>query len=131
MRYLNPLLLQAYKGIDFRPWLRGSLAGVTPVDARNVFSFRDLFRRGVFTNVALHARLERKHDDSQRDVKTELRRAGFNKELIVANVRRLEKLVQLKLAEVCEDRAIALGGLVDVADGLATEAVRARGRALA
>jgi hypothetical protein len=94
MLYLNPLLLQAYKGIDFRPWLRGSLAGVTPVDARNVFSFRDLFRRGVFTNVALHARLERKHDDSQRDVKTELRRAGFKKELIVANVRRLEKLVR-------------------------------------
>ncbi|HVR13599.1 MAG TPA: hypothetical protein VMS41_07450, partial [Gaiellaceae bacterium] len=56
MLYLNPLLLQAYKGIDFRPWLRGSLAGVTPVDARNVFSFRDLFRRGVLTNVALHAR---------------------------------------------------------------------------
>ncbi len=94
MLYLNPLLLQAYKGVDFRPWLRGSLAGVTPVDARRVFSFRDLFRRGVLTNVALHARLERKHDDSQRDVKTELRRAGFKKELIVANVRRLEKLVR-------------------------------------
>jgi hypothetical protein len=93
MLYLNPLLLEAYKGVDFRPWLRGSLAGVTPVDARRVFSFRDLFRRGVLTNVALHARLERKHDDSQRDVKTELRRAGFKKELIVANVRRLEKLV--------------------------------------
>ena len=27
MLYLNPLLLQAYKGIDFRPWLRGSLEG--------------------------------------------------------------------------------------------------------
>ena len=94
MLYLNPLLLQAYKGVDFRPWLRGSLAGVTPVDARHVFSFRDLFRRGVFTNVALHARLERKHDDSERDVKAELRRAGFKKELIVANVRRLEKLVR-------------------------------------
>ena len=57
-------------------------------------SFRDLFRRGVLTNVALHARLERKHDDSERDVKTELRRAGFKKELIVANVKRLEKLVR-------------------------------------
>ncbi len=94
MLYLNPLLLQAYKGVDFRPWLRGSLDGITPVDARRVFSFRDVFRRGVLTNVALHARLERKHDDSQRDVKTELRRAGFKKELIVANVRRLEKLVR-------------------------------------
>ncbi len=92
--YLNPLLLQAYKGIDFRPWLRGSLDGITPADLRRALSFRDLFRRGVLTNVALHARLERKHEGSERDVKTELRRAGFRKELIVANVRRLEKVVR-------------------------------------
>jgi len=94
MLFLNPLLLQAYRGIDFRPWLRGSLAGITPVEARHVLSSRDLVRRGVLTNVALHARLERKHDESSRDVKTELKRAGFKKELIVANVRRLEKLVR-------------------------------------
>ena len=94
MLFLNPLLLQAYRGIDFRPWLRGSLAGITPVEAGHVLSSRDLFRRGVLTNVALHARLERKHDESSRDVKTELKRAGFKKELIVANVRRLEKLVR-------------------------------------
>ena len=94
MLFLNPLLLQAYKGIDFRPWLRGSLAGITPAEARQVLGGRDVLRRGVLTNVALHARLERKHDESSRDVKTELKRAGFKKELIVANVRRLEKLVR-------------------------------------
>jgi SAM-dependent methyltransferase len=94
MLFLNPLLLQAHKGVDFRPWLRGSLAGITPVEARRLLSFRDLFRPGVMTNVALHARLERKHEGSDRDVKTELRRAGFRKELIAANVRRLEKLVR-------------------------------------
>jgi hypothetical protein len=94
MLYLNPLLLQAYKGIDFRPWLRGSLAGIAPTELRRVLSSRDLFRRGVLTNVALHARLERKQEGSQRDVKTELKQAGFRKELIVANVRRLEKLVR-------------------------------------
>jgi precorrin-6B methylase 2 len=94
MLYLNPLLLQAYKGVDFRPWLRGSLGGITPVEARNVLGGRDVFRRGVLTNVALHARLERKHHESSKDVKTELKRAGFKKELIVANVRRLEKLVR-------------------------------------
>jgi hypothetical protein len=94
MLFLNPLLLQAYKDVDFRPWLRGSLEGITPADARSVLSFGDLFRRGVLTNVSLHARLERKHADSSRDVKTELKQAGFRKELIVANVRRLEKLVR-------------------------------------
>ena len=82
--FLNPLLLQAYKGIPYRPWLRGSLDGISPTDLRRVFSFRDLFRRGVLTHVALHARLERKHAESQRDVKGELKRAGFKKELVVA-----------------------------------------------
>jgi hypothetical protein len=93
MLFLNPLLLQSYKGVDFRPWLRGSLEGITPVETRRLLSVRDLFRSGVLTNVSLHARLERKHADSSRDVKTELKEAGFRKELIVANVRRLEKLV--------------------------------------
>ena len=59
--FLYPLLLQAYKGIPFRPWLRGSLDGISPTDCARVFSFRDLFRRGVPSHVALHARLERKH----------------------------------------------------------------------
>ncbi len=94
MLFLNPLLLQAYKGVDFRPLLRGSLAGITPAEARRFFSFRDLFRRGVMTNVALHARLERKHETTRarREDRVEARR--LQKELIVANVRRLEKLVR-------------------------------------
>lgn len=94
MLFLNPLLLQAYKGIPFQPWLRGSLAGISPTDARRALTGRDLLRRGVLTNVALHARLERRHAASERDVRRDLERAGFRKELIVANVKRLEKLVR-------------------------------------
>ena len=56
-------------------------------------SFRDLFRRGVPSHVALHARLERKNQETARDVKQELRKAGFKKEYIAANVRGLKKLV--------------------------------------
>jgi SAM-dependent methyltransferase len=94
MLFLNPLLLQAYKGVPFGPWLRGSLAGISPGEVRGLMSARDLFRRGVLPHVVLHARLERKHAESGRDVKGELRKAGFRKELIAANVRRLEKLVR-------------------------------------
>jgi SAM-dependent methyltransferase len=94
MLFLNPLLLQAYKGVPFGPWLRGSLAGISPTEARRLMSARDLFRRGVLPHVVLHARLERRHAESARDVKGELRKAGFRKELIAANVRRLEKLVR-------------------------------------
>jgi SAM-dependent methyltransferase len=93
MLFLNPLLLQAYRNIPYRPWLRGSLAGISPSEAAAALSFRDRFRPGVLTNVILHARLERKHAATTRDVRADLRKVGFRKELIVANVRRLRKLV--------------------------------------
>ena len=94
MLFLYPLLLQAYKGVPFQPWLRGSLEGITPQQLRSMMSLRDLLRRGVFTHVYLHARLERGRGETAREVKRELRAAGFKKELIVANVRRLAKLIR-------------------------------------
>jgi hypothetical protein len=94
MLFLYPLLLQAYKDVPFQPWLRGRLDGIEPQELRNLLSWRDLLRPGTLTHVALLARLERRHADSERDVKRELRQAGFKKELIVANVKRLEKLVR-------------------------------------
>ncbi len=90
--FLYPLMLEAYAGLEFQPWLRGSLEGIEPSEARAVLRGRNAFRRGVFTNVSLHARLERREGD--RDTRTELKRAGFRKELIEANVARLAKLVK-------------------------------------
>jgi SAM-dependent methyltransferase len=93
MLFLYPLLLQAWKDVPFQPWLRGSIDGITPQECRNVLSLRDLVRRGALTDVVLHSRLERRYADTTSDVKGELKRAGFRKELIVANVGRLERLV--------------------------------------
>ena len=89
---LYPLLLQAYKGVPFQPWLRGSLEGIEPAEMRALIGFRDRFRRGVLTNVVLHARLEDRYAD--REVKGDLKKAGFHAELIRANARKLRKLVQ-------------------------------------
>jgi len=94
MLFLYPLLLQAYKGMPFQPWLRGRIEGVSPGECRRLLSGRDLFRRGVATHVALHSRLERRYANTSRDLKRELGSAGFKKELILANVRRLERLVR-------------------------------------
>jgi hypothetical protein len=88
---LYPLMLQAYKGIAFQPWLRGSLEGIEPAEMRRLLSFRDRFRRGAFTHVFLHTRLESRYAD--KEMKSELRRAGFHAELIRANARKLHKLV--------------------------------------
>lgn len=92
--FLYPLMLQAYKGVAFQPWLRGSLEGIPPQEMRGLLSFRDRFRRGVFTHVLLHSRLERRHGDRGGEVRGELRAAGFRKELIEANARKLRRLVQ-------------------------------------
>ena len=94
MLFLYPLLLQAWKDVPFQPRLRGSIEGITPAECRNLLSMRDVFRRGALTDVFLHARLERRYASSERDLKTELRSAGFRKELIVANVGRLERFVR-------------------------------------
>jgi hypothetical protein len=89
---LYPLLLQAYKGVPFQPWLRGSLEGIEPAQMRALLGFRDRFRRGVLTNVVLHAKLEGRYAD--REVKQDLKKAGFSAELIRANARKLRKLVE-------------------------------------
>jgi len=94
MLFLYPLMFQAFKGIPFQPWLRGAIDGITPAQARAVMSLRDALRRGVLTNVHLHSRLERRYAAVEgRTAKAEIRSAGFNTELILANVRRQRKLV--------------------------------------
>jgi SAM-dependent methyltransferase len=94
MLSLYPLLLQAFRKVPFQPWLRGSLEGITPEECRRLLSVRDRLRRGVLGHVVLHSRLERRYADRRRDVKGELRAAGFHKGLIEANARGLEKLVR-------------------------------------
>ena len=89
---LYPLLLQAYKNVPFQPWLRGSLEGIEPAQMRALMGFRDRFRRGILTNVVLHARLEARYAD--REVKGDLKKAGFHAELIRVNARKLRKLVE-------------------------------------
>jgi hypothetical protein len=97
MQFLYPLMLQAYKGMPFQPWLRGSIEGITPTQARALMSFRDRFRKGAFTHVFLHARLDQSYAQRGRtggDVKKELKSAGFGKELLRANIKKVRKAVE-------------------------------------
>ena len=92
MLFLYPLMLQAYKGMPYHALLRGSLDGITPGEARGAAVRAP--RAGVLTHVVLHARLEARYADAGgREVKRELKRAGFGKALLDANLRKLEKLV--------------------------------------
>ena len=93
MLFLYPLLLQAYRGLPFQPWLRGSLDGIEPVACRRMLRLRDFLRRGVASHVLLHARLEGRNGDRGGSMRRELEAAGFNVQLIRANVQRLRRLV--------------------------------------
>jgi ribosomal protein L11 methylase PrmA len=90
MLFLYPLMLQAYRGVPYHAWLRGSIDGIAPADARALLPKH---RRGVLTHAVLHARLEARYGDA-REIKRDLKRAGFRKELLDANLRKLEKLVR-------------------------------------
>jgi SAM-dependent methyltransferase len=93
MLYLFPLLLQATTGASFQSRLRGSIDGIEPGEMRALMSFRDRFRRGFATNVFLHAQLDRRDVGEPAGIKSQLRRPGVGKQMILANVRRMRKLV--------------------------------------
>jgi hypothetical protein len=91
MLFLYPLMLQANEGIDYHPLLRGSLDGIPPTQAAAMLSG---LRGGVLKHVKLHAKLEQRYDSSsQKEVRKDLKDAGFNPELIKANVKGLAKLI--------------------------------------
>jgi SAM-dependent methyltransferase len=91
--FLYPLMLQAYKNLAFQPLLKGAIDGITPEAAEAMFSFRDRFRGGVFTHAYLQAKLQVRYSGQQKSVSKDLKSAGFNQELIKANIRRLLRLV--------------------------------------
>ncbi|HSR52807.1 MAG TPA: class I SAM-dependent methyltransferase [Acidobacteriota bacterium] len=91
--FLNPLLLEAYKNVDFRPWLRGSIEGITPGECNALMSLRDRFRRGVFSHVYLQSKLESRFGNTPQSVKGQIKQAGFSQAMIERNVRNLEKLI--------------------------------------
>jgi SAM-dependent methyltransferase len=93
MLYLYPLLLQAVKGVSFQPWLRGSIDGITPPQMRGLTSFRDRFRRGFAINIFLQARLEQREAGAGAELKRQLQGPGIGKQLILANVRKMRRLV--------------------------------------
>jgi len=67
MMYLYPLMLKAYKGIDYIPFLRSNLEGIEPDQANQILSGASRLRKGVLGNVYLHAKMHRKYASSDLD----------------------------------------------------------------
>lgn len=92
--FLFPLMLQAYRGVHFQPLLRGRIDGVGLQDMAGLMrGLRNWWRPGVKSHVWLQARFDRRLGGTERNLRSELKSAGFHRELILANLRRLQKLV--------------------------------------
>lgn len=92
--FLYPLFLEAYRGVPFQAWLRGSIDGITPAQMWRLMALRDVGRPGVLKHVYLQARLQESSAVRSADVRAELRAAGFHRGLIEANVQNLRRLVR-------------------------------------
>jgi hypothetical protein len=91
--FLNPLLLEAYGGMPFQPWLRGSLDGMDAETCWRALPAGSILRRGVLRDVYLQARFERAYGGSSADLRTDLRDAGFTTGMLDANLDRLTRII--------------------------------------
>lgn len=92
--FLNPLLVQAFRGVDFQPWLRGCLEGLPTSHTRRLLSGRDALRRGIRKHVVLHDLLQRRSASGAQALKHGLSQAGFGAGLARAVVTDLVRLVR-------------------------------------
>ncbi len=91
--FLYPLMLQAYKGVEYRSWLRGSIDGIPAEGLRALMSVRDLARPGVLLHVVMQNALQRRYSQGEANVRQSLAQAGFRKGLIDRNVQGLKAIV--------------------------------------
>ena len=92
--FLYPLMIEAHFGVPFQRWLLGNLEGLDPTDMRKIFRGRYRFKKGVLRNVYLHSVAENRVTGGGQKLKSDLGAAGVGKELTLATVKKLLKLVQ-------------------------------------
>jgi hypothetical protein len=92
--FLIPLLLQAHRGLPLQTVLRSDLEGWSPAVARRLFSFRDLFRPGVFKDVWLHGLCQQIASRGPAPAASSKSSLKFNTESIRRNVNRLTRIVE-------------------------------------
>jgi ribosomal protein L11 methylase PrmA len=55
-QFLNPLVMTAVLGVDFRHWYRGNVEGIATVDLARMLKARHLLSPGILTHVYMHAK---------------------------------------------------------------------------
>jgi ribosomal protein L11 methylase PrmA len=90
-QFLYPLMLTAWVGVPFQPWLRGDPEGPTALQMRRLLPMRRRVHPGALAHVELQSRAEARMQG--RSVRSSLADAGFTVDMILANVNRMRSLV--------------------------------------
>ena len=90
-QFLFPLMLRSHLGIPFQPWLRGNPDGPTAAEMQGLLPLWQRLKPSTLMHVSLQARMERRMAGTA--VRGQLKTAGFSADLILANVRKLRKLI--------------------------------------
>lgn len=91
-QFLYPLMLRAWVGIPFQPWLRGDPEGLTAEQMWKLLPARRKASPAAILHVGLQARAEARLRGEA--VRSSLAEAGFSADMILTNVRKLRALVE-------------------------------------
>jgi ribosomal protein L11 methylase PrmA len=79
-QFITPLLLQAYSGISFHAWYRGSLEGISISDSYRLLPWRAFLSPTILTHIILPAFLENKYRTlGNKAVSSRIKRRSFPK----------------------------------------------------
>lgn len=65
--FLIPLMMKAHLGIDYLPFIRSNIEGISPTEAAKFFTGFKRFKSGVFSHVILPAKVEESINKRERD----------------------------------------------------------------
>lgn len=91
-QFLYPLMLRAWSGVPFQPWLRGDPEGPTAAQMWSLLPARRKASPAALLHVGLQARAEARLQGQA--VRGSLSEAGFSSEMILTNVRKLRSLIE-------------------------------------
>ena len=91
--FLFPLMLTAYKKVDFRPWFRGTLTGIDVTDLDRILGFRDYWRKGVLKHVRLQAHFEHSFGRKDIAIRQSFDRIKYSKEIFRHNIQNLRDII--------------------------------------
>lgn len=78
--FLLPLMLTSYKNIEFQPWWRGTMKGITLSEFNSLLKFNDYFRRGVLKHIVLQNIFESSFSKSRKSLYPNFQNNVFSKQ---------------------------------------------------